>query len=447
MNVMMAGAFKKHKGLWRRRIALAAFIFFAASRPSGWAQDESADLICNIYYERGVRFYKQAEYERATEEFQRIIELCPQHEKAQQYLSAAKKKQAKQTVFNLYDEAKRAQAQRDYRGALQAYRKVLDIVPRDGYALHHIALLEYKVDKSEKRQSRERLRGIESLKKEVMENKKSRYLDSLKAGIRFYKKSKYAEAIRELEKVLAEKPDHPRARFYLQASQEKKDALRLKQLKVQAAAYESLRKYQSAAGAYQEILSIMGRGSYSLFEFEKAKAKIEKMQWLQENVSLQKKKKAGAAPQRSSRQKEPLKKEAVAQSRPQPDLSDTPQAAREIEEALEAAEATKQKKEKMLVEGMGQALSSSGSGEVDGISQESGAGGSQDEIRVVYERALEYYKEEKFRDALEYFQRVIDLEKDVAEKHYTAKAQRYVEYAQQEYDDQIEKEFSLQQAR
>jgi len=447
MNVIMAGEFKKHKALWCRKIAVAAFIFFAVSRPSGWAQEESAELICNIYYERGVRLYKQAEYERATEEFRRIIELCPQHEKAQQYLSAAKKKQAKQTIFNLYDEAKRAQAQRDYRGALQAYRKVLEIVPGDGYALHHIALLEYKVDKSEKRQSQERLRGIESLKKEVVEKKKSRYLDSLKAGIRFYKKGKYAEAIRELEKVLAEKPDHARARFYLRASQEKKDASRLKQLKAQAAVYESRRKYQSAADAYKEILSIMERGSYSLFEFEKAKAKIEKMQWLQENVSFLKKKKASVVSQRSSHHKEPSKKETIAGFRPQPDLSGAPQAAQEIEDALEAAEATKQQKEKMIVEGMAQALSSSGSGEVDDMSEESGVSGSKDEIRVVYERALEYYKEEKFRDALEHFQRVIDLEKDAAEKHYTAKAQRYVEYAQQEYDEQIEKEFSLQQAR
>ena len=132
-------------------VILFYFIYFAGYICSAAGGKVSLkDVIVNMHYERGVRLYKKGHYDRAIEELMRAIEINTDHKKARKYLSAAIKKKNKEIVDGLYKDASAYYQQKKYQEALDTYKKVLEIMPDDGYSLYKIELLRSKIEKLEK---------------------------------------------------------------------------------------------------------------------------------------------------------------------------------------------------------------------------------------------------------------------------------------------------------
>ena len=103
--------------------------------------------IVNMHYERGVTLYRKGLYERAIEEFKRALELDPANIKARQYLTYAVKRNNKSIIDELYKKAKSYYSQNDYDKAVEMYKKVLEIMPQDGYSLYQIERINAVLEK------------------------------------------------------------------------------------------------------------------------------------------------------------------------------------------------------------------------------------------------------------------------------------------------------------
>jgi len=114
--------------------------------------------IVNMHYERGLRLYKQGSYNRAIEEFKRVLELNSAHAKARKYLTAAVKRKNKKIIDELYKEARGYYKQKENQKALDTYKKVLEIKPDDRYSLYTIEMLKSKIEKLEKLKENARYR-------------------------------------------------------------------------------------------------------------------------------------------------------------------------------------------------------------------------------------------------------------------------------------------------
>ena len=150
------------------------YIYFAGYTCSG--AGGSTSTIINMHYERGVRFYKQGEYDKAISELESILYIDANYKKAKKYLAAAIKRKNKKIVNQLYKEASDYYKQQEYQRALETYQKVVEVMPDDGYSLYKIELLRAKIEKLDKlkqsRRHKERTRELERLTKERIEKEK-----------------------------------------------------------------------------------------------------------------------------------------------------------------------------------------------------------------------------------------------------------------------------------
>ncbi len=129
----------------------ASLLIFVFSIEYCYGQRNATPLITAIRYERGVRLYKQGKYASAIREFERILELDPDHEKAKKYLSASKKKRTKKIVHQLYDDAENYSRQGEHQKAIDSYQEVIEIMQDDGYSLYNIEVLKGRIEKIERR--------------------------------------------------------------------------------------------------------------------------------------------------------------------------------------------------------------------------------------------------------------------------------------------------------
>ena len=82
-----------------------------------WCAVDSKTTLLRLHYTRGVKLYRSGNYENAVGEFQRVLEIEPNHKKAQKYLSASTYRKNKKIALQLYKDAKVYYANRDYEKA------------------------------------------------------------------------------------------------------------------------------------------------------------------------------------------------------------------------------------------------------------------------------------------------------------------------------------------
>jgi len=120
-------------------------LFFCANLYS-YTQD-TRDKLIEIHYKRGIWFYKQCHYDKAYEEFEKVIEIDPENKSAKKYLAITSKKKNKTVIYSLYDQAKEFMQERQYQEALDTYKSALEIMPNDGYSKFQTEYLEDKIRK------------------------------------------------------------------------------------------------------------------------------------------------------------------------------------------------------------------------------------------------------------------------------------------------------------
>ena len=123
---------------------LFCFIFSQEYICSG---SDSKTFLITMHYKRGVRFYKQGQYDKAIKEMERILEIEPKYTKAKKYLDASVKKKNKKIIDKLYKEAAIYFKKLEYQKSLDTYNKVLEIIPKDKFSLHRITILKDKIEK------------------------------------------------------------------------------------------------------------------------------------------------------------------------------------------------------------------------------------------------------------------------------------------------------------
>jgi len=151
------------------------FIYFACYTCSG-AGGANGSSIMSMHYDRGIRFYKQGEYDKAINELESVLYIDPTHKKAKKYMDAAIKKRNKKIVNKLYRQASAYYKQKQYEKALSSYQDVLKVIPDDGYALYKIELLKARIEKAEQLDERDkhqkRTEELEKLVQEGIEKEK-----------------------------------------------------------------------------------------------------------------------------------------------------------------------------------------------------------------------------------------------------------------------------------
>lgn len=123
------------------------FIYFAGNTCSGLEVNKST--IINIHYERGMRFYRQHEYDKAISELEKVLKIEPGHIKAKKYLAAATKSMNKNILEQLCKQADVFYKQKEYQKAMDTYKKALEVVPADAYASYRMELLNAKIERLE----------------------------------------------------------------------------------------------------------------------------------------------------------------------------------------------------------------------------------------------------------------------------------------------------------
>jgi general secretion pathway protein D len=163
-----------------------------------------------MHYERGMRFYKSGDYDKAVSEFESVLYLDSNNKQAKKYLETAVKRRDKKIVNELYRQANDYCKQEQYQNALSAYENVLKIIPGDGYSQYQIELLKAKIEKAQKVQKGERFKKrteeLERLAQEGLE--KGELLDKLeeaeaKRNEKLTRKKEAEE--KRLEKIKQEK--------------------------------------------------------------------------------------------------------------------------------------------------------------------------------------------------------------------------------------------------
>ena len=134
------------KGIIIFAILLSPLYFTSHACRGADSNEKDASLI-KMHYDRGIKFYKKAEYDKAIREFNSVLYFDPDHAKAKKYLDASIKRKNKKIVTKLYKEADAYYKQKEYQKALDSYEEVLRVIPDDGYALYKIEIMKAKIEK------------------------------------------------------------------------------------------------------------------------------------------------------------------------------------------------------------------------------------------------------------------------------------------------------------
>jgi len=193
--------------------------------------------LLNLHYKRGLEFYRLNNYDKASSEFEKVLEIDPNNKKAKKYCDVIQKKKNKAKIKSLFQQAKELIRQRQYRQALDVYKSVQELAPNDGYSRFQIEYLEDKINKLDrhyakiemaKKAKEEKIRKQQIAKRrkeqQIQERlqKKQLRIQSKKENIKKQANKKTEELIDPLKKAEIMSKELEKANATLQASRDMK---------------------------------------------------------------------------------------------------------------------------------------------------------------------------------------------------------------------------------
>jgi len=151
----------------------------------------------NEYFYRGLGYYKQRNFSRATQEFNNALTFNPNHEEAKEYLekTVIEIESNNRLIDQYLREAKNYEQKRQYVRASISYRKILEIDNSYQYARNRLAYLDNHI------------------RREID--------DKFQRAKRLYDRMDYSEAIGLFNEILSIDPDHRPSKNYLRRATDK----------------------------------------------------------------------------------------------------------------------------------------------------------------------------------------------------------------------------------
>ncbi len=141
-------------------VGLLAVFLFSAMRL------EAADpVVVELHFQNGVKYYKRGLYDRAVEEFEKTLNMEPEHEEAKIYLEKVRLIQKNQTkveakasknaeLKQLYEDGRRFFAAHKYQETIDVCNKILQIKPIDDFASYYREESEIMISRQLKREKK-----------------------------------------------------------------------------------------------------------------------------------------------------------------------------------------------------------------------------------------------------------------------------------------------------
>ncbi|MDZ7262690.1 MAG: tetratricopeptide repeat protein, partial [candidate division KSB1 bacterium] len=148
------------------------------------------------HYEAGLKYYADRRWEKASDEFEKVLEIDPGHKEA------AKKREEALSLMSLESLLKKARtyyANKDYLKALEAFHQMLESHPNNSQAQEYIEKCQQQLN-------------------QMVE-------EYFNVGMAYYTEENYEAALREWDKVLKINPDHRGALEYRKRALERVQAL------------------------------------------------------------------------------------------------------------------------------------------------------------------------------------------------------------------------------
>ncbi len=148
-------------------VGLVLCLFFTAAG----ALRAADPVAVEIHYQSGVKYFKRGLYDKAIQEFEKTLEMEPQHDEARAYLIKVRElqkvyrpAQARASkdaeIRKLYDEGRRLYRAREYKEAIGVFNKILSLKPIDDFASYYRErseiLLSRKIAREKKLEERKR---------------------------------------------------------------------------------------------------------------------------------------------------------------------------------------------------------------------------------------------------------------------------------------------------
>lgn len=250
--------------LTSRRIQMI-FILLAVFCVGALTAEAAVDpVVVELHYQNGIKFYKRGLYEKAIQEFEKTLSLDPNHAEAKGYLGKAKavrenkevvdvKMSRDSEVKKLYEEGRTRYRARDYEGAQEIFKKILEIKPVDDYASFYKERCEIFIArdlaKQRKIEEKERLKQEKarerSTKRDEGEMKKLQRQAILKKRTQITQEHRQAQEGKQKEKGVAIKEASVSVKETTQAKNEEKQASAKKAREEKLAAANERRKEKS----------------------------------------------------------------------------------------------------------------------------------------------------------------------------------------------------------
>ena len=179
------------------------YTFYMAKTPEAIKKAQQAESL-EVIMKRAVYFYNSDSLLQAKEQLKRALEIDPNYEDAKTYLAATNKK-ISQLIGIYRTNALVATDRRDYQTAIENWNKVLILDPENERAKGEIAVLKKligkkkvtpKVTKPKKKASREEIEAL------------------YRRGVRLFGQKRYKEALKVFNSVLKLDPNHTGAKRY-----------------------------------------------------------------------------------------------------------------------------------------------------------------------------------------------------------------------------------------
>jgi|GEM_PF-827336 len=166
-------------------ISLVLVFSYAGTVFHAQAAKKDDPVAVELHYQNGVKYFNRGLYDRSIAEFQKTLELAPEHAEAKEFLEKVQKvKEEKKNVESkmstdaqikeLYKEGRQRYQNKDYEAAIETFNKILSMKAIDDFASFYKErceiLLGRKLAKAKKIEDKEKLkekkiRDKENLKK------------------------------------------------------------------------------------------------------------------------------------------------------------------------------------------------------------------------------------------------------------------------------------------
>lgn len=354
-------------------------------------------VVVELHYQNGVKYYKRGLYEKAIQEFDKVLSLDPENKEAAEYREKVKsfseKKQLvdarssrDEVIQKLTKEGKSRYGKRDYLGAIETFNQVLELKPIDDVASEYKEKCEAAIGKGLTHD-----RKIEEKKKQKERAKEARL-----AKIEEKNAKEFAR-----KKMLADRSRINEERR--QAREEKARALKAPKEEVKVEIEEELgEEIKEEAGGTTEAIEEAIEETVVVSQEAEAPAK-----------EAQDKREARLQEKQQKRQEAlDLRRQRLAEAR---------------ERKEEKAEAAREARRKKLAAKKERAQEKKDAREV---SQEEARN-----VKALYLEGVENFGRHQFEAAVNLFEAVIDAEKAAKKKVYTTSAQRFKDRAQKRLDN------------